>query len=157
MKSILFWKAPESPSRAPEMIGPYFIHLITFIVFKAFLDNAAIQRSFLVYIIFLALYTLGFKALARFRMAYLSFAQIFSIMSYSQLYFIPFGFISRFISSGWGIFFILLPALIVQPLCAYKLCCLIVPNDSEIVYGASHFSYGLFLCIWAILSPLRHK
>lgn len=97
------------------MIGPYFIHLLTFIVFKSFRDNYAIQRSFLVYIIFLGLFTLGYKVLARLRMAYLSFAQIFSILSYSQIYFIPFGIITRFISSGWGIFLILLPALIIQP------------------------------------------
>jgi ACR3 family arsenite efflux pump ArsB len=82
-------------------------------------------------------------------MGRLSLAQTFSVMSYSQVYFVPFGLISRIATSDLLRIVILLPAFLVQPLVAYRLSSLLVPDDAEVFYGLAHVVHGIAMMVWA--------
>lgn len=143
---------PASPLRDVEMIGPFCIHVLTFIVFEAFHETSKIQSGMLLYLLFLVAFTALLKAIARIRMVSLSIAQLFSTMSYSQIWFIPFGFISRFLSSGLARGLVLLVPFLLQPACAWRLLTGTVPDDTAIYLALTHLAYGLFLLVWGIVN-----
>lgn len=152
LRAVKVWENPETPLRAPEMIGPFVIHCLTFIIYKSFLDDPAqTQSSFLLYIIGLLVLTAVLKIVGKSRMATLSIAQIFSIMSYSQVYYIPFGLLARIPDSTFLRILLSLPAFAVQPVSALRLSYMMVPGDSEIFYGGCHMLCGLFMVIWIAL------
>jgi hypothetical protein len=70
-------------------------------------------------------------------------------MSYSQIYFLPFGLISRIAASDFARMAILAPAFLIQPLVAYRLSSLLVPDDAEFFYGLAHLLHGAGLLAWA--------
>lgn len=149
---LQIWKKPTVPLRAVEMIGPFAIHLITFIVFEAFKSTSAIQSSFFIYILCLVAFLGLLKIQAGIRMLSLSLAQIFSIMSYSQIWFIPFVFLARFFDSWVVRVGILTLPLVLQAICVWRLVLLIVTDDSAIYLAISHIPYGVFFVVWAALS-----
>jgi len=132
------------------MIGPFVIHVLTFIVFKSFLKPSSVQVGFAIYVACLIIGTYAFKLVAKARMGTLSVAQTFSILSYSQIYFIPFGIVSRIRSGVLFRIAMLLPPLLVQPISAYNLSILMLPGESEMFYGLCHVAYGFALVAWAI-------
>ena len=152
LRVLKFWQIPASPLRAVEMIGPFCIHVLTFIIFEAFHETSKIQSGMLLYLLFLVAFTALLKALARIRMVSLSIAQLFSIMSYSQIWFIPFVFVSRFLSSGLARGLVLLVPFLMQPACAWLLLTGSVPDDTAIYLALTHFAYGLFLLVWGIVN-----
>lgn len=118
LRVLQFWKNPDTPSRAPEMWGPYIIHMLTFLMLKGrfnYENQRPSQISFLFYVCILLLSTFIMQVVAKVKMVHLTIAQTFSILSYSQLYFIPFGFTARFVPSKFARLFIVSPALIIQP------------------------------------------
>jgi hypothetical protein len=133
------------------MLGPLVIHALTFIVFNAYREVSHVQVGFVVYLMILLFATYGFRLVAKARMATLSIAQTFSILSYSQIYFIPFGALTRLDSSPLFRAALLLPPFVVQPFSAYRLSVLILPGDSELFYGMCHLAYGLAIVVLAIV------
>jgi hypothetical protein len=100
-----------------------------------------------VYIGILAIMTVILRIVARARMGTVSIVQVFSILSYSQIYFIPFGFSARFVKSPLLEMAIMAPAAALQFFCAYRLSSLLVPADSERLYALSHLLYGVALLV----------
>lgn len=114
---LQFWKNPETPSRAPEIWGPYIIHTLTYLLLKGVFPSSYQnpEISFAIYICILILSTFIMQVVAKVKMVRLTVAQTFSILSYSQIYFIPFGIISRFVSPKFAKLFIISPAMAIQP------------------------------------------
>jgi hypothetical protein len=80
-----------------------------------------------------------------------SIGQTFSVLSYSQLYFIPMALISRAFSSSQTLRIgLLMPALLIQPLSAHRLSSLLVPEDRQLSYGLAHLGYGCALVLWIL-------
>jgi ACR3 family arsenite efflux pump ArsB len=147
--ALAFWRAPPAPSRTPELFGPFLIHTLTFVILKSWIDRNSTEISFVIYIGILILIPFILNGLGRVKLARLSIAQTFSVMSYSQIYFLPFALISRITNSDLIRVAILTPAFLVQPVVAYRLSSLLVPDDAEVFYGGIHLLHGIALLVWA--------
>jgi hypothetical protein len=133
--SVQFWKSPTVLSHSPEINWLFLIHVSTFPAFKIL----SLNRSYLI---------------VKVRIATISSAQAFSILFYSQIYCIPFGLISRFLQSFWWQIAVIVPAVLLQPIYAYRLTSLLLSGDLELRDGLCHIVYRIAILIWSEFTAL---
>lgn len=146
--SIQVWKPPLSPCRAPDFIGPYCIQMLTFLLIKSFQGNGKIAFSFMSFIPILLISLFIIKTLIKMQMVNPSIAQIFNIMSYSQIYLICFGFIARFFTNFGMKLLFYIPGLSFMFFSVHHLSMFIVPDDALRIVDLCLLVHGILLVFW---------
>ena len=152
LTALRIWHVPTFPCRSPDMIGPFFIQLFTLLLCKGFSSQGVVICSFIMLVPFLLISMFLIKSIIKIKMANPSFGQIFCTMSYSQIYLVCFGFITRFVNSAFLHFLFLLPGLVLMLFSAYCLCIFLVPDDTVRLFASTFMIHGFFLAFWMIQS-----
>ena len=92
--SALFFR-DGFPIKEVEMFGPTIINALIFLVSSVGKSNESFETCFYLYISALFISVLCLQFVLKCKHADISCAQNISIMSYSSIYFVPFGIISR--------------------------------------------------------------
>ena len=95
VRSIKFLKSNQQPIRETEMFGPTIINFVVALLMLGFKSDQGVQKGYALYVITLILVVACVYFILLFNLVHLSVAQVCSIVSYSLIYFIPFGILAR--------------------------------------------------------------